>query len=338
MRGDVTIRSRIAPRLRCFILIFVIAALVGLTAPLFAQTDDAAQPGIWPPFDATQLGKLPPNTPSWVYYQEGQKLFDEGEFGKALVSYRRALETQPEKKFPEAEMGIGMVFAREGETKLAVDHLSRAIAQRQLFYIPQDYYTALYELAGIYKLQQNYRDYENMLVSIVEDDERFSNPDLAMSRPAYRNTLEQDGLDKLVLLYRLPDDFSLTAHLDLGIFYVSTGKYSDAADNLLFSTLKIISEAISAYLQIEPDFEFSTMNDFLNRARGIPEIENYLTTRQLYQSLYFLAAAIYGQNFTERARAVWQLVASRSEAGAWQGRARARVLHPRLEPQLDTNR
>ncbi|WP_455383188.1 hypothetical protein [Salinispira pacifica] len=333
MRGEAQNRVRRTPRIH-LIATLAAAAFLSFGLPLSAQDDNP--PGVWPPFDAPQFGQLPTGTPSWVYYQEGQKLFDRGEFGRALVSYRKAIELQPEKKFPEAELGIGMVYEREGESDLAIRHLEQAVAQRQLFYIPQNYYTALYELATIYKRQQNYRDYENALVSIVEDDAKFSNPELAISRPAYRNTLEQDGLNKLVLLYRLDDDFSLTAHLDLGIFYVSTGKYSDAADNLLFSTLKIISQAISSFLVLEPDFQFTTMTDFLNRVRKVPDIEDYLGNRQLYESLYFLAAAMYGQNFTSRAREIWQLVAGRSEAGPWQARARARALHPRLEPQLDT--
>lgn len=336
MRGDAHFGWNRAPRLLISTLLFA-AALLATGAPLCAQTNDTNPPGIWPPFDAREFGQLPKGTPSWVYYQEGRKLFDQGEFGRALVSYRKAIETQPEQKFPEAELGIGMVYEREGESALAIQHLEQAIAQRKLFYIPEDYYSALYELAAIYKRQQNYRDYENALVSIIEDDAKFSNPELAISRPAYRNTLEQDGLNKLVLLYRLSDDFSLTAHLDLGIFYVSTGKYSDAADNLLFSTLKIISQAVSAYLAIAPDYQFSTMTDFLDRVRKVSEIEDYLSNRQLYQSLYFLAAATYGQNFTTRAAQIWQLVAARPEAGPWRARARSRVLHPRLEPQLNTH-
>ncbi len=337
MRGELRFEANRTPRASIVILLFLAAALFFPGAPLFAQTDKSNPPGVWPPFDAREFGQLPTGTPSWVYYQEGRRLFDQGEFGRALVSYRKAIETQPEQKFPEAELGIGMVYEREGESALAIQHLEQAVAQRKLFYIPENYYTALYELAGIYKRQQNYRDYENALVSIVEDDAKFSNPELAISRPAYRNTLEQDGLNKLVLLYRLSDDFSLTAHLDLGIFYVSTGKYSDAADNLLFSTLKIISQAITAYLAIAPDYQFTTMTDFLDRVRKIPDIEDYLSNRQLYQSLYFLAAAMYGQNFASRAREIWQLVAGRQEAGPWQARARSRVLHPRLEPQLDTH-
>jgi tetratricopeptide (TPR) repeat protein len=313
----------------------IVLPAVPLSAQAAADGQTGSQGPDWKPFNGPEFGQRPKSTPSWVYYQEGKRYFAEGEFGKALVSYRKAIELQPEKKFPEAELGIGLVYEKEGESSLAIHHISQAIALRQLFYIPQDYYSALYALAQIHKRAENYRRYEDDLVAIVEDDERFSNPELAMSRPAYRNTLEEDGLNKLVLLYRLPDDFSLQAHTDLGIFYVSTGKYSAAADHLMFSTLKIISQGIEEVLRLEPDYEFTTMRDFLDRAQKIPLVENYLHSRNLFQNLYYLAAALYGQNFTDRARSIWELVASRPEAQGWVAKARSRIQHPRLEPLLD---
>ena len=326
-------RTNVILRISFAAPLILAALLLWPISPAAAQTSQQPE---WKSFNGPQFGQLPTGTPSWVYYEEGQRYFDQGQFGQALVSFRRAIELQPEKTFPEAELGIGLVYEHEGESALAITHLSTAISQRKLFYIPQDYYSALYALAEIDSRAKDYRGYENALVSIVEEDRQFSDPTLAVSRPAYRRTLENDGLDKLVLLYRLPDDFSLVAHMDLGIFYVRTGNYSDAADHLMFSTLKIISTAITGVLEIDPNYQFTTMVDLLDRVAASRSVESYIQDRKLFENLYYLAAALYGQNFVDRASEIWELVASRPDAGTWASRANSRLRHPTLEPLLNT--
>lgn len=277
-----------------------------------------------------------PNTPAWVSYSEGQRLLDRGSLGEALASFRKALATATGSLFPEAEVGIGIVLEREGESKLAEQSFLHAIAQRNLFYIRQNYYVAWYRLAEIYKRQLDYSSYEQALVNIVDDDPYFHNPELAISKQAYRKTLTNDGLDKLVLLYRLSDDFSFDAHKQLGIFYVSTGKYTDALDHMIFATLKILTASISELMRVDPGYRFSTMQDLLDRINSDKQVAAYANDRGLFECLYFLAASLYGQGDTGRAVEVWRLVASRPEAGAWAERARSKASHPALEPLIRT--
>src|SRR5690606_26315010 len=107
-------------------------------------------------------------------------------------------------------------------------------------------------------LEERFADYEQLLQRVLADDEHFnSDADFDSNlRRNYRDSILNRGLDRSLVLYRIPDSFSLAAHRRLGIFYVQTGRYSEAVDHLIFAVLKSFSRVIDEYRSRTLDFQF----------------------------------------------------------------------------------
>jgi tetratricopeptide (TPR) repeat protein len=272
--------------------------------------------------------------PAWLSYQRGIALYRDGQYGRALELFRRAIATGS--PFPEAEVGVGMVFEAEGSYDLAIRQYETALENRQFFRIEEEAYAVLYQLAEIHDLQADYPAFQRRLNEIVADDELFTQDQYENLRSSYRRTLSREGLNRLIVLYRQENQFALRAHRELGAFYVRSGRYEEAVDHLLFATLKTLSVAISALREEIFEYEFTTIEQFLIDIEGHSRIEEYIDHTELYRTLYFLAGGIYGADRTsDEWQRIWSLLAQTDEAGQWQERASQQLQNPNVEPDIE---
>ncbi len=274
------------------------------------------------------------NEPAWVTYERGQRALREGEFGEAVRAFRRAIERGG--PFPEAEAAIGEVYLVEGSLNLAERQFRRAIVQRGALRVPEEEYQLWYRLAEVYRLQENPRAYELALLEIVEDDEWFVSEEYAGEREGYRRVIREEGLDRLLVLYRQRDDFARRAHALLGEHYLRTGNYGRALDHLVFANLKILSEIIETELGRDPGYEFRTVSQLLERVEGRREWQEYIAETGLYRTIYYLGSALYGDDPSlATPQQVWGIIAARRAAGEWGIRAAEQIEDPELEPLID---
>jgi Tetratricopeptide repeat len=270
--------------------------------------------------------------PAWLLLDKGKNAFRDKKFGTALEFFRASIERGGET--PEADMWIGRVFEEEGELDLAEDQYNRALANKGQFLIPDESVEILYDLARIYDNTNSWGKYEVTLKRIVTMDTQFTSATDEGTRQAMVRILENDGLDKLLLLYRLDDKKTQDAHSQLGTFDYRTGRYQDAILNLMFSALTIFSSVMERYASENPDWEFTSAADLFAQAKSNPDVSRYLAGSGVFHDLYYLANALYANGKPIRATAIWRLIVQWSPHDTWYRQAVGQIRNPTIEPLL----
>lgn len=258
--------------------------------------------------------------PAWLALEQGHRSFDQGAFGDALRSYQSALAEAG--IMPEAELGIARVYAAQADDVLAIRFYRQTLEQEDQFDLPELAHIARYELAEIYRRQRRPEAYEETLLQVVAEDALFTDPEEEATRDQMRDVLLSEGLDRLLVLYRLQELFSTEAHQRLAEHYVEGGR-DIALEHAMFAVVKILSEAISVYRERYFDYEFESVVEFHRRLERQPLIREYLQDAGLYRSLYYLARSV--ENYQPRsgvAREIMATIVALGEsAGPWAGRA-----------------
>lgn len=270
------------------------------------------------------------NVPAWILVEHGKKAFRENEFGTALRYFREAIEK--EGVFPEAEYRIGNVFEKEQELALAVKQYEKALSMQNALYIPAERYAILYNLAFVYEKTDKYKQYEETLLQITADDTLFSAPENKTFRSALYNNLVENGLDKLLILYRLESDFSLEALKLLGVYYYNSGRYNKATHHFLFPLITVFSNCIDELRKKDPDYEFEETGECLRLIMREKRLRNYVEKTELFKIMYYLAASLFAEGYLQRADALWRFVVDWSMTESWRNRAEAQLSQPYIEP------
>lgn len=268
--------------------------------------------------------------PPWLLLELGKRAFREKDFGQALDYFRSSIAKGG--VTPEAEMWIGRVFEEEGELDLAENQYRRALSDSSQFQIPGQATAILYDLARIYYNTNQYGKYQVVLKRIVGKDTRFSDTKEAFTRQAMVRVLKTNGMNKLLVLYRLHDKQSLQAHSDLGTLDYRTGRYSDAILNLTFSTVTILTVTIDAFKTKDPGYGFSTVDNLLSMATKNTRVNAYVSSTNFFRDLYYLAAALYAGGSEERSESIWKAVVKWSPKDVWYRRSVAQIRKPYIEP------
>ncbi len=282
-------------------------------------------------------GAAPAEQPAWIIYEEGVHHLRNRDYGEAMQAFRRAIRVRGG-AFPEAEAGIGRVFAAENQIELAARQFRRALDQEGFFYVPAQEYLVRYELAELHRNRgvAGRYDYQTALEAVVAEDPSFSDPENQSLRSAYRRTLENDGIDRLLVLYRLEENFARRAHHLLGEHYLASRNFSTAADHLMYATLMVFSTAIEQVRRGDPGYQFETLSGFLNRLKREQAVRAYLSEAAAYRILYHLGTALYGADITSRTpQQIWRIVADQDAAGQWAEMARRQLTDPRSDRYVD---
>ncbi len=269
--------------------------------------------------------------PAWVLYEKGNTAFDNKNIGRALSFYRQAMNA--DRFFPEAEAGMARVFQATGEYELAITYYNRALENERSLYILEEKYEILYRLSEIYSLLEQWKDYEDTLLRITADEAVFSSEENRYKnlREAMFRILKEEGINQLLVLYRIEDLFPYRAHTELGDFYLHTGRNKHAKDHLTFAIVSLISKAMEAVRKFEIDYSFSTLNDFFNTAFFHVHIKNFCIENGLFKNLYYLGTALYGLGDFQNSRKLWQIVADYQES-LWSERAEDQLKNPSQAP------
>ncbi|MFP4483500.1 MAG: hypothetical protein ACLFO1_01455 [Spirochaetaceae bacterium] len=275
--------------------------------------------------------------PAWIIYEEGVHHLRNREYGEAMQAFRRAISVRGG-AFPEAEAGIGRIFSAENQIDLAARQFRRALEQKAFFYVPAQEYVVRYELAELHRNRgvEGRYDYQAALEAIVADDQSFSDRDNRSLRRGYRRTLEDDGVDRLLVLYRLEEDFTRRAHHLLGEHYLAGRNFSTAADHLMYATLMVFSTAIEEVRRGDPGYQFEAVAGFLDRLEREETVRAYLEEAEAYRILYHLATAVYGADISSRTpQDIWAIIAEEDAAGQWARMARRQLDDPRSDRYVD---
>jgi len=261
--------------------------------------------------------------PGWLLFEQGKAWADQGEYGRALQSFKDAILDAG--VMPEADAAIADIYRTEGEFQLAERHYTRAYNMRNALVVPSEKYAILLRWAGLYEDQELYSQMEAKLLLVVADDRWSKGEQLAIQ--VERNYVDK-GLDHVLALYRFDSSFATAAHSRLGWFYYRTGRFPLAVRHLLFAVVLQVSEAAEYLKRQDPDALVSGLVDFFEEVSADRDLGAWLEASSLSQDLYYLSASAWELGHPTRARDVWKLLAGLESAGKYAELSRRQLAAP----------
>ncbi len=268
-----------------------------------------------------------PAEPAWLAIARAGRLMDQGEFGGAIRTFRRALDLSPEN--PMALYGLGRAYRAVGDLDVAEDYFRRSLDHQERFEVADTRLLVRYEIAALHRIRRDFARYEHELMRLVEDDP--ATDELADVNP--QRALAEHGLDRFLVLYRLTESGGTVARGMLAELLVGLGRYYAATGHATVAVLQSMTTVIEAVIRRDPTFEFSTVIDVMTHAARHPEIREYVEDSRLFRDLYYLAASLWGER-DRGAFEVWRVLSEIDRDGAWGERARRQLADPQPEPLL----
>lgn len=251
-------------------------------------------------------------------------------------SGQRALEELKElKDYPEAEYWIGEVYRIEGELNIALLQYQKAYDQREFLENTGFEIEILYKMIDLLKIRQDYSAMTAKAQEILALDTRWQGDTGIRTRNAMMRILQNEGVNRLLAVYR-HDNFSVErVHRTLGLYYYAIEQYERAAEHLMFSFLIQNTLLIEEMLLSRYDFSFSNLNalfEVLGRRRDLLE---YIDDVEYYKTVYYFGAALYSFGKTAPAQQLWTFLSQQNDIGEWSGRARNQLRRPFIEKVQD---
>jgi tetratricopeptide (TPR) repeat protein len=248
--------------------------------------------------------------------------------------------------YPEAEYWIGETYLAEGELGLALSQFQKALGMRNLFENPGYATELLYKIAEIRRVRQEYTEMERVFLSLLSADTLWSSDgqnnanQTGNSSPfvkqAMTRTLENNGIDRFMTLYRYGNGESAQAHRFLGFYYYGSGRHARAQEHLMFAFLIQNTVIIDEVIRRRFDFSFTTLEALAAEINSNSLLGEYVERNEYYKTAFYLGNSLYGNGKTAAARSVWSFLATQSRAGEWQTRAQAQLRSPSVEPAVET--
>ncbi len=286
---------------------------------------------------------------AWFLYEKGKAKIEDPdgpELGEALLLFQEAIEKRGG-TFPEAEMAIGDIYAGEGAYALAKRQYEKAYELRTGMEVAEEKYVVLYRLAELQENRELFRDMQDYLHEVLKDQPYFNGEQFSKFQNAFLSTYFEKGLDHLFKLYRMEEvAFAASAHSRLGWFYYRTGLYTPTAImHNLFALDIIVTEAMQEIRTIAPDYEFSTVVDFLDASFKRENLSAYLVESEFVKIMYYLATSTYAASYPSLANSTWRILASypfasevlANGAGVYVDLSRRQLESPWVDPYINTS-
>jgi len=257
------------------------------------------------------------------------------------------------KDYPEAEYWIGEVYRTEGEFSLALSQFRKALAMRDLLEDPGFATELSYKIAGVLMTRQEYNEMERVFQSVITDHDTlwmnaimaetassangtvpYAQASASFASQAMNRTLENEGINRFLELYRYDNVVVEQAHRQLGLFYAVTGRPS-AQQHLMFAFLIQNTVIIEEVRRRQYGFVFTTLNALAEEINKNPLLLSYIDAVEYYKTAYYLGSSLYRNGRTAVAFSIWSYLAAQPRAGEWYSRAVVQLRSPHLEPLIE---
>lgn len=255
------------------------------------------------------------------------------------------------KDYPEAEYWIGETYLIEGELKLAQDQFLKAYELRSLLENPGLANDLLYKMAEICRIRQDYNEMERILLSVLHDDRLWASglvseasryqqgvpaaASVSFTRQAMARTLENNGINRFLTLYRYGAVETIEAHRSLGFYYYNSGRHGKAQEHLMFAFLIQSTVIIDEIIRHRYDYTFTNLEALVREINNYPLLSEYADKTLFYKTAYYLGASLYGNGKTGPAMDIWNSLSAQNRAGEWQARSVAQLRSPHIERALE---
>jgi tetratricopeptide (TPR) repeat protein len=235
------------------------------------------------------------------------------------------------KIYPEAEFWLGELYRAEGEWGIALAQYRKAYDARDFLEVSGFDIEILYKIAEILRLRREFNEMEEAYAEILKQDSLWTGDSDLFIRQAMARTLENDGVDRFLAMYRYNNSVSEKAHRMLGFYYYESGR-PRAGEHLLFSFLIQATVMAEELIRRDYDYEVTSASKLIDSAERRDELRAYMAEVDFYKTVYYLGSALYANGRLKSARDLWGLLRGRSEAGEWRIRAEAQLASPYVEP------
>ena len=253
------------------------------------------------------------------------------------------------KDYPEAEYWIGETYLIEGELNLAYSQFQKTLALRQTLENPDFATELLYKIAAICRIRQDYNEMERTLLSILSTDRLWAGsennePDgngqeavrpVHFEKQSMTRTLENNGINRFLMLYRYRSTETIDAHRLLGFYYYASGRHSRAEEHLMFAFLIQNTVIIEEVIRNRYDFTFTTLEELSVEINRYPLLAEYAEKNEYYKIAYYLGASLYGNGKAASARELWNFLSVQNNAGEWRVRAQSQLRNPQVERMVE---
>jgi hypothetical protein len=147
-------------------------------------------------------------------------------------------------------------------------------------------------------------------------------------------TLETEGINRFLEMYRYDNNLVEQAQRLLGFYYAVSGRIS-AQQHLMFAFLIQNTTIINELRRRRFDFTFSNLSDLTEEINKNALLLSYIEEVEYYKTAYYLAASLYRNGKSAVARDLWNFLASQPQAGEWYGRSVGQLRRPHLEPVVE---
>jgi tetratricopeptide (TPR) repeat protein len=239
------------------------------------------------------------------------------------------------KEYPEAEFWIGEVYRVEGAVPIAIKQYERALAMSGVSSDPALETEIRFKLAAFQKMNGNYNEMERRLTEILDQDTLWSEDASRFVKNAMQRTLENEGVDQFLVMYRYTNAVTEKAHRLLAAYFYQSGRHLRAAEHYLFAWMIASSTVIEAYQsQLIRDFKFTSLSAITGDLARRPDITSYMNEVEYYKNTYYLGASLYGAGKESAARSVWAYLSAEENSGEWRARSQRQLRDPQIEPPV----
>jgi tetratricopeptide (TPR) repeat protein len=243
------------------------------------------------------------------------------------------------KDYPEAEYWIGETYLIEGELNLAQSQFQKALDLKETLVHPGFAADLSYKIAAILRVKQEYNEMERILLAILSADNLWSgigaSTNATFEKQSLTRTLENNGINRFLTLYRYRSNETIEAHRLLGSYYYTSGRHSRAQEHFMFAFLVQNTVIIDEVRRNRYDFTFTTLEALALEISRYPVLADYAEKNEYYKTAYYLAASLYGNGKTAAAREIWNFLLIQNRAGEWQSRSLAQIRSPHVERPLE---
>ncbi len=200
--------------------------------------------------------------------------------------------------YPEAMVGMARVHRASGDTTLARRYYRQALESAHQLVIPDEEFSIRLELAELYALSGTTEDMRlrrKELEIVVNRDPVFSGREDDRLREAMVDLLYGNGLNRVLVLYRLDFPQAREAHRRMGEMLLQSDRsqdHLDAVEHLLFAAVEVAGRAVRALIDIQFNYEFTTVERLIADAAEHPDVARYLEQADLRGILHSLADAL----------------------------------------------
>ena len=233
------------------------------------------------------------------------------------------------KNYPEADFWIGEVYRSEGEFSIALIQYQRAYDNREQLENSGFETEILYAIADIRRIRREFSEMETVLTSIVRTDTLWSRESFA--RVNMLRSLENNGVDRFLVLFRHNNPAVERAHRSLGFYYYESGRYDRAVEHLLFAFLIQNTVIIEALIHNRFDYTFTSLPALMNEISRRRDLQAFIDETEYFKTQYYLANSLFGTARRNSSRELWTFL-SRNASGEWRARSISQLSNPQLDP------